>query len=197
MAFIHFFPLNFYKYRKILMFYIIWVFHNWSQKLYSIRITTCSTYLYEDRTISMWLFNFLPFNLKSNTAPVNIYPSIDNCQYLSKLRRLFVFDRQPREFLWKSKILISCAHQVLIFAGKTSIKPRIRLLRLWGPCTIRFNAKRVIYFILLWSHKQKWRSGRPTEVDTTETIGKIYDMMLADWRYKVHEIVEVIFMSYG
>ncbi|QQP51330.1 Mariner transposase [Caligus rogercresseyi] len=41
------------------------------------------------------------------------------------------------------------------------------------------------------------RSGRPVEVATPETIQKIHDMVLADRRLKVREIVEAIGISHG
>lgn len=41
------------------------------------------------------------------------------------------------------------------------------------------------------------RSGRPVEVSTSETIEKIHDMVLADRRLKVREIVEAIGISHG
>ena len=41
------------------------------------------------------------------------------------------------------------------------------------------------------------RSGRPVEVSTPETIKKIHDMVLADRRLKVREIVEAIGISHG
>ena len=41
------------------------------------------------------------------------------------------------------------------------------------------------------------RPGRPVEVSTPETIEKIHDMVLADRRLKVREIVEVIGISHG
>ncbi|XP_022822885.1 histone-lysine N-methyltransferase SETMAR-like [Spodoptera litura] len=41
------------------------------------------------------------------------------------------------------------------------------------------------------------RSGRPVEVSTSETAEKIHDMVLADRRLKVREIVEAIGISHG
>lgn len=41
------------------------------------------------------------------------------------------------------------------------------------------------------------RSGRPIEVNTPENVEKIHDMVLADRRVKVREIVDAIGISYG
>lgn len=41
------------------------------------------------------------------------------------------------------------------------------------------------------------RYGSPVEVSTAETIDKIHDMVLADRRLKVREIIEAISVSYG
>ena len=45
--------------------------------------------------------------------------------------------------------------------------------------------------------KDKYRSGRPAEVTTSEMIYKIRDMVSSDRRIKVREIVEAIGMSQG
>ena len=47
------------------------------------------------------------------------------------------------------------------------------------------------------STKDAERSGRPVEVSTPETIEKIHDLVLADRRLKVREIVDIIGISHG
>ena len=47
------------------------------------------------------------------------------------------------------------------------------------------------------STKDKHRSGRPVEVTTPEMVDKIGDMVLSDWRIKVHEIVEGTCITQG
>lgn len=117
--------------------------------------------------------------LKSNAASVNDHPSIHNYQISRNLCHLFVFDRQ-----WKPTaiLILAYAHQVLSFAEKTSLKPRISRINTKDLCGLNFHGKRVCYWISLRSHNFQWRQmfWTPKWGHSTRINREIHDMLLAD-----------------
>lgn len=117
-------------------------------------------YFYEGVLISMWLLEFTAFLHEKEHCPDNNHPSIGYCQILIKLRYLVIIDspwkhiiacalaKMEKEVLWTSRVILC--------EKKTSLRPRIRLSNTMGNLHHHFQCKKVIFRILLQSHKLEW-----------------------------------------
>ena len=95
---------------------------------------------------------------------------------------------------------MSCAHQALFLREKTITETKAKLYKYYGDSapSISMLTKWFIEFRCgRTSTIDAERAGRPVEIAMPETIEKIRNMVLADRRLKVREIVEAIGMSHG
>ena len=91
-----------------------------------------------------------------------------------------------------------CAHQALFFAEKSIPETKAKLDKYYGDSAPSMVKKWFTEFRCgRTSTIDAERSGRPVEFAIHETIEKIRNMVLADRRLKVQEIMEAVGISHG
>ena len=89
-----------------------------------------------------------------------------------------------------------CSLNIIFCEKKTVNQTKEKLDKYYGDSAPSISkVKKVVYWLSLWSHKYKWRWTFWTA--NWGQYKKIHDMVLADQRVKVREIVDAIGIWYG